>query len=123
VDNPSTPQDTLGGYLKRARMRAKLSIRQLEQQAGVPNATIRRLEKDEVQHPSPILLNALATALDLHMADLLDLLGVHVPPTPLKLHEYLKARYPQLPEAALTEAQQRVDDVLHQYGYTNTDET
>lgn len=117
MDEPSAPSlITLGSFLRQAREQAGHSLRGLAQVANVAVTTIQRLENDEVQHPSPIVLQQLADALQLDVARLLSLLGVRVVPTePPELHEYLKAKYPHLPPDALAEAQRRLEDILHTY--------
>jgi transcriptional regulator with XRE-family HTH domain len=117
VDEPSAPSPiTLGSFLRQAREHAGHSLRGLAHIANVAVTTIQRLENDEVGHPSPIVLQQLADALELDVAGLLSLLGVRVAPTELPdLPEYLKTTYPHLPPEALNEAQRRLEDILQIY--------
>ncbi len=122
MDEPSAPQPiTLGSFLRQARERAGFSLRGLAKIAGVAITTIQRLENDEVQHPSPIVLQRLAGALNVPVGDLLSFLGVRIPPAELPaLQEYLKTMHPHLPAEALAEAQRRLEDILQTYDSPDT---
>ncbi|WP_442876095.1 helix-turn-helix domain-containing protein [Amycolatopsis sp. NBC_01480] len=120
MDQPSAPSaSTLGSFLKQARERAQLSLSDLSEITCVPRNTIHRLERDEVLHPSIFVLLALVNALELKTLDVLALLGVDQAAQLPDLATYLQIKYPQVPEAARTEAQRRLEEILHKHEHSN----
>jgi transcriptional regulator with XRE-family HTH domain len=74
--------DSLGGYIREARIRAGLSQRQLAKLAGFHYSMLSRLESDQIaEQPKPENLQRLADALDIDSAELFAFLGVK-PSTP-----------------------------------------
>lgn len=71
VSQQSRPQQLVATALKRERTRAGLSIAELARRAGIGKSTLSQLESGE-GNPSVETLWALATALGLQFADLLD---------------------------------------------------
>jgi len=70
---------TLGTYVRQARERAGLSLRNLEAIVGVSRQLLLCLEHDEVDNPNPTLLHQHAQALELDSDDLFAL--VDYPPS------------------------------------------
>ena len=90
----------LGSRLRAARDEAGLSIRRLAERVGVHHATVSRIESGEFQQPAPEILQRLAGALEIDVADLLALAGYTIPEGLPSLPAYLRAKYRMPPEAA-----------------------
>jgi transcriptional regulator with XRE-family HTH domain len=68
--------DSLGAYIRSARERAKLSLRQVAAQVGVNYGYLARIESGERSKPSPDVLQKLADALAIDSAELFAFFGV-----------------------------------------------
>lgn len=68
---------TLGAYIRKARTRSGLTLRQLESatEGSVSNAYISQIENGRVKQPSPVILNALAKALNVQPSNMMVLAG------------------------------------------------
>lgn len=84
---------TLGEYLRAARTKAGLSIRELERLTGVTNGYLTKLELNQKKNPSADVLQRLADVLELDASDLLAYIGVKpasvLPPAPV----YFRKKY------------------------------
>lgn len=69
----------LGQYLWDLRHAAKMSLREVEETAGVSNAYVSQLETGKIREPSPGNLHKLGTLYGLSYAMLLGLAGYPVP--------------------------------------------
>jgi transcriptional regulator with XRE-family HTH domain len=108
--------DALARILRDRRAGLGLTIRQLEADSGVNVATIVRLERGEILAPQPDTLKALARPLDLTVADLFavtEWLPAEELPT---LKPYLRAKYHDLDERAITDLERFVDQITRRYG-------
>lgn len=114
TDQPTPTPNTLGTTIRQARERAGLSLRNLEAIVGVSRQLLLRLEHDEVDNPSPELLQQLAEALELDSDDLFAFVGYKLSEKLPNLTLYLRAKY-QLSPAALTEANEALRDILDKY--------
>lgn len=65
----------LGEYIKVLRKEKKLSQRELSKKSGISNAEISRIETKERLKPSPDVLRALSSALDIKYEILMDKAG------------------------------------------------
>ena len=83
----------LGDYLRAARTRAGLSVRELERLTGVANHYLTKLETGFKTKPSAEVLIKLADALELDTSELLAFIGVNpasvLPPADI----YFRKRY------------------------------
>ena len=70
---------TLGNELQKVRKLQGLSLNAVAKPAGLSATYLQKLERDQVDSPSPHRLNALAIVLGLDYADLLRLAGYPVP--------------------------------------------
>ncbi|MEE9443223.1 MAG: helix-turn-helix transcriptional regulator [candidate division Zixibacteria bacterium] len=66
---------TLGTYLKKARLKAGLSLREVEEKADVSNAYISMIESGHRVDPHPKILRKLAKAYGLEMQEVMDHAG------------------------------------------------
>jgi transcriptional regulator with XRE-family HTH domain len=98
---------TLGYYLEEARQNAGLSIRQLAAASEVPQTSLVRLLKDEVDEPSPDNLMSLAKALDLKASDLFLIAGLPIPRDLPSVDAMLRQEY-GLSEKGLAEAKRQI---------------
>ena len=70
-----SPQ-TLGAYLRAARLEAGLSVRQLAHAADITHGYLVKLETDQSDNPSAAVLQRLADVLEIDASDLLVFIGV-----------------------------------------------
>jgi len=70
-----TIMDTLGDVLRRRREELGLSLREVEQKAGVSNAYLSQLENRRITQPSPAVLRKLAELYRFSYARLMVLAG------------------------------------------------
>ncbi len=108
------PSVSLGSLLRETRQRSGLSIRQLEEQSGVPKSTILRLENDEPASPNPTALLHLARVLELRSVDVFLLAGIPVPTERISLPAMLRSTY-DLPPAAVEEVQRSIERIARKY--------
>lgn len=98
-------QQHLAHVLRERRQQLGISAREVARRASLDNGTIHHLETATNPRPSSETLTAIAGALELPAADLLavvDRLPTELPTfTP-----YLRTKYHELPEAALTEMEE-----------------
>lgn len=93
----------LGHLIQETRHSRKLSLRQLSSAAGIPRSTIERIEHGEIARPRPDLLSSLAEALTIPVADLYAIVNYTAPHDLPSFAPYLRARYGDLPSAAVDE--------------------
>lgn len=62
---------TFGEYIKKLRVELGLSQRELSEKSGISNAEISRLESGERQKPSPMVIKAIASHLDISYEELM----------------------------------------------------
>jgi transcriptional regulator with XRE-family HTH domain len=72
---------TLGNEIQRVRQLRGLSLNAAAQPAGVSAAYLQKLERDQVESPSPHRLQRLADVLGVEYADLFTLAGYPLPQT------------------------------------------
>ncbi|MCW2986159.1 MAG: transcriptional regulator, family [Conexibacter sp.] len=73
------PPRKLGGKLKTVREMKGLSLAAVAGPAGMSATYLQKLERDEVDSPSPHRLHSLAAVLELEYADLMELAGYVMP--------------------------------------------
>src|SRR5579862_5961284 len=105
---------TLGRYVRAARERAGLSLRNLEAIAEIPRATLNRLELDQVDNPSPELLIRLADAVELDSNDLFAFVGYRPSDKLPSLAPYLRAKY-RLTSQAAKQAHEVIQAILNRF--------
>ncbi len=69
----------LGSFLREARERKRLSLRDVQETAGVSNPYLSQIESGKVRQPSPSVLHKLATLYEVSYADVMKLAGFPVP--------------------------------------------
>lgn len=106
---------TLGTYIREARERAHLTLRNVEHITGIARSKLFKLEADRIEKPDVRALGILANSLELNVSDLLAFLGVTPSAELPSLTPYLRAKYKLPPEAA-AEADARLRDLLERYG-------
>ena len=70
---------TLGEHIRNARQMLGLSLAAAAERAGISATYQKKLESDDVKHPSPTVLHAESEALGLEYATLMALAGYLVP--------------------------------------------
>lgn len=113
-----TPEQAhrLGELVRDYRLAAGLSMRQLAIQTAMNVSLISKLEAGRIVGPLPETLKDLARALHIPMSDLLviaDWLPVGELPT---LKPYLRAKYHDLDEQAITELERYADQLAQRHG-------
>jgi len=76
--------DKLNIYLKEARKRSDLTLREVEDATGISNAYLSQLESGRIRKPSPTILHKLAGCYKIQYEYLLELAGYPVPQYPEK---------------------------------------
>ncbi len=101
-DTQASPQ-RLGRELSAARESSRRSLRDVAGTAAISAAYLQKLERGQVQEPSPRILQRLARVLQLEYARLMDLAGYNMP-TSRPRPDPLAARFAA---ADLTAAEER----------------
>ena len=81
----------LGSYLKQAREHASLTLREVENQAGISNSYLSQIENNKIKNPSPKLLFSLAELYRIGYDFLLELAGYPSTSKKEKLPSYRKS--------------------------------
>ena len=113
--NP-TQRDRLANLLRQKREALGLSIRGTANVAGVDAATVLSLEQGRIAQPKADKLRAVGTALGIPAAELYETVG-WLPPAELPAFKpYLRAKYRQLPDEAVSEIEAVFDRIARDYG-------
>jgi transcriptional regulator with XRE-family HTH domain len=107
----------LGELLRNRRESLGLSQRQIAERAGVNDATIVRIEHDEINAPAPDKLSRIAEALGLPLADVFALARYVVPNELPSFTPYLRTRYHGMPDAAIADLDDAFARIVKQHGY------
>lgn len=113
-DHDTQPPVTLGTFVRQARERADLSLRNLEAITGIPRAKLNRLEHGSKIDNEPDVLQRLAEALELSSDDLFALAGYRPSEKLPSLTPYLRAKY-HLPPKALAAASEALREIMDKY--------
>lgn len=109
---------SLGEYIKKWRKELKLSQLQLAKNAGLARSYLSRLEDNQFESPSAMMLIKLAHALKISHETLFQVAGYvpHIQKTELPSFDvYMRTKYPDLPVEAIKEIEQFKAFVEHQY--------
>jgi len=105
-----------GEYIKGLREERKLSIRGLASKSGIDSGGLTRLEHGKRRTPRPDKLKALATALEIPLADMFAMAGYTVPYDLPSMTPYLRARYGHLPEETLSAVNDYLERLIDEHG-------
>lgn len=94
---------SVGEILSVARKALGISANELARRSGINVSNVSRMENGLIIQPSPDTLQRLGDALGLDWADLFAAAGYEQPKTLPTIKPYLRSKYPNLPESALTE--------------------
>lgn len=86
-------KQTLGEYLRAARKRAGLSIRQLGNLSGISHGYLVKLELGQKDNPSAEHLARLAEVLEIDVSELLAFIGVEPSAALPPPHVYFRRKY------------------------------
>lgn len=86
--------EKLGTLLGDARKRRGMTLRQVEQAAGISNAYLSQLENGYIQSPSPVILHKLSQEYGISYSSVMEVAGYPIPPEvrPDTLNDRLAAR-------------------------------
>ena len=98
-----TSPERLGRELRSARQSARRSLRSEAGDAGISAAYLQKLERGQVDEPSPKILKSLASVLELEYSRLMELAGYGIP-TSRPRQDPLAARFAS---ADLTQAEEQ----------------
>jgi transcriptional regulator with XRE-family HTH domain len=102
--------------LRDYRLKRGLSMRRVAVQAGCNVATVAALEAGTILSPQPSTLKAFAEALGIELGELYAV-GNWLPAQPLpSLAPYMRAKYHDLPEAAIAELERYADQLIERHG-------
>ena len=107
----------LGHTLRTRREELGLSQRQLAAEAGVSDATIVRIEQGAFGAPAPDKLSRIAEALEMSLADVFALADYVVPTDLPSFQPYLRSRYRDMPDAAITDLDGAFARIVKKHGY------
>lgn len=105
-----------GDYLRHLRQQRKLGNRQLERLSGIDSGALTRLERGD-RAPGPQTLQALATALEVPLADLFARAGFATPYDLPTVDSYFHARYGHLPEDVLASMNTYCQRLIDEYDF------
>ncbi len=108
--------ERLGKHLQKARHKLGIGTHVLAERAKLKQVTVLRIERGEFLNPDPAKLRAIAEALNLDVADVLERAGYAVPTDALEPATYLRAKYRDLSAEALAALQRDVARVLRRHG-------
>jgi transcriptional regulator with XRE-family HTH domain len=113
-----TPKEArqLAKLLKESREARGLSATEVARRARLAPATVTRLELGDTNRPQVDSLHAIAAVLDIPMIDVFIAVDWLRPSDLPSLSPYVRARYGELPDAAIARLQQFFDDLRLQYG-------
>lgn len=106
----------LGQLVSSRRIELGWSIRKLASVSGVNVSTVLLLERGDNRTPQGDTLRALARALDIPASDLFTVVE-WLPSGELPtVRPYLRAKYRELPEDAVTEIESLIDELARKHG-------
>lgn len=106
----------LGRLFRSKREELGISSHQVARESGLNQATIVRLEQGGFLNPDPEKLRVLAEALGLNLTDVLSLAGYPIPTELPSTGPYLRAKYRELSESALSALTRDVNQLLARHG-------
>lgn len=114
-------RNQLAELLRVERARRDLSAREVARRAGVDTGTVRLLERGRIDQPRIETVRAIAQVVGVPLADLYALL--HWLPDGLPaLRPYMRAKYAELPDSAVAEVEQFVEQLSRKYGHGPVDD-
>lgn len=106
----------LAGTIRSARQERGLTAREVARRAGVDVGVITKLERQEIGQPRVENVRAIAAVLGIPLGDIYAMLH-WLPREELPtLRPYMRAKYAELPDTAVTEIEQLVDNLTRRYG-------
>jgi len=113
-----TQHQQLAALVRKLRLEAGLSIKDLEASSGVSRAGISRIERGEKKLPTPGTLNRLAEGLGIDASELFQAAGYTTSGAEAlpALSPYLRAKYGHLPAAARQELADYLERLEAEYG-------
>lgn len=103
MSGTKTPAHALGRHITKERVHQGLSANRLSELAHVPRSTLLRLEAGEVRRPRPDVLQHIANALDIPVADLFEHISYTAEAALPAYRSYLESRYMKLSPQAIDE--------------------
>ena len=106
----------LGALIRDFREAQGLSLRDLEDQTGIDDGLLTRMEGGAILTPAPDKLGRIAEALDIPLADLYALAAYAVPNQLPTLKPYLRTKYRRLPTAAADQLEAYAERLAKRHG-------
>lgn len=107
--------NALGDYVLRQRQAAGLSLRQLEERAGVDHTWISHVERGDYTNPDARSLAKLARGLEVEVSDLYLAAGYQAGDGLPGIEPYLRAKYDYLPNDAVDQLRAHFDLINDKY--------
>lgn len=113
-------EESLGKFLKRARLDAGISFGQLSVTTGIARSQLHRIENDQVKKVNPAQLAVLAESLDLSLYRLYEAAGYPIQNQSAlpNLGNDLEAKLSWLPPEAVERLDAYVDKLVSEHGIT-----
>lgn len=96
-------KETFGSIIKEARIGAGVSMGQAAEEARISKSLLRFWELDEIESPDLGKVLRLAATLSIEPLVLCTAAGYDLSGTLPTIQPYLRSKYPQLPESALSD--------------------
>jgi len=113
----AVPASRLGLLIQTTRQSKKLSLRSLASRCGIPFRTLAHIEHGDIARPRVDVLTAIATALNIPLADIYAAANIAIPGAELPAFPaYLRARYHDLPPAAVDELSRYFSTIARREG-------
>lgn len=104
----NTDSKRLGALVRRHRVSARRSLREVARDAGIDSATMIHLEQGRYSSPSPLTLKGVATALGIPTLELFAAAGYVTPDDLIAMARYVQYRDDPLPG----EVAQQLNDLI-----------
>lgn len=108
-------RQALATLVRNRRIELGLSGREIARRAGIDNATVTLIEQCKIAQPRIDTVQALATALELPVTDFYSAMNWLPDNSMPSLRPYMRAKYQDLPEAAVDEVEKFVDWIADKY--------
>jgi transcriptional regulator with XRE-family HTH domain len=106
----------LGALIRKYRDARGLSLRDLEDQTGIDDGLLARMEGGAILTPAPDKLGRIAEALGIPLADLYGLAEYAVPSELPTLRPYLRTKYRRLPTEAADQLEAYAERLAKRHG-------
>src|SRR6476661_8009512 len=106
----------LSVLIRTRRTRMRLSLYRAAKLMNISHSSLFRIEEGEVIQPTPQALTSIAKVLCIPLADLFAAAGYVTPAELPSVRPYFRARYSDLPEAAVRDLERYAESLAKKHG-------